>query len=106
MGGRSAQTGTVSGTVPGYGSGKMVASTVNEPKTGYGQSTVSISRLGSGAPIGTAKIDDQGARMTQIGAKRVYEDKDMEDDDKNEREMSGPAIIPKKKMVARKMKKD
>jgi hypothetical protein len=44
--------------------------------------------------------------MTQIGARRVDEDKDMDDDEKNEREMSGPAIMPKKKMIARKMKKD
>jgi hypothetical protein len=104
MGDRSAQTGTVSGTVPGSGSGKMVASTVNEPKTGYGQATVSVSRLGTGAPVGTAKIDDQGARMTQIGAKRVYEGKDMDDDDKDEREEKSMAI-PMKKMIARKMKK-
>jgi hypothetical protein len=105
MGGRTAETGTVSGNVPGVGPARITASTVNEPKTGYGQSTVSTTRVGSGAPIGTAKIDSQGARMTQIGARRVDEDKDMEDDDKNEREMSGPAVMPKKKMIARKMKK-
>jgi hypothetical protein len=103
MGGRTAETGTVSGNVPGVGPARITASTVNEPKTGYGQSTVSSTRIGSGAPIGTAKIDSQGARMTQIGARRVDESKDKDKDDTNEREM-GPAI-PIKKIVARKVKK-
>jgi hypothetical protein len=70
--GRSAATGTVQGNVPGVGSGKITANRVDAPG-GYSQATVTATRP-SGSPIGSAKIDDKGARMTQIGANRVNEE--------------------------------
>lgn len=109
MAGRSAATGTVTGKVPGIGgpglgqTAKITANRVDAPG-GYSQATVDV-RNPSGSPIGTARMDASGARMTSIAGRRVNESEDKDEDDKNEREMS-PAIMPKKKkMIARKMMK-
>lgn len=101
MAGRSAATGTTQGTVPGMGTAKVTANRVDAP--GYTQSTVTATRP-SGSPIVTARMDSSGARMTSIRGRPVNEAEDKDEDDKNEREMS-PAIMPKKKMIARKMMK-
>lgn len=108
MAGRSAMTGTATGRVPGIGgpglgqNAKITANRVDAPG-GYSQATVDV-RNPSGSPIGAARMDDRGARMTSIRGRPVNEAEDKDEDDKNEREM-GPAIMPKKKMVARKMMK-
>lgn len=102
MAGRSAATGTGQSNVPGVGTARVTANRVDAPG-GYSQATVSATRP-SGSPVASMRMDDRGARMTSINGRPVNEAEDKDEDDKNEREM-GPAIMPKKKMVARKMMK-
>ena len=104
MGGRTAMTGSGTTSIPAAGgTARVTANVVDDPKNNYNQSTVTATRP-SGSPIASMRSDAAGPRLTSVGTRRVNEAEDKDEDDKNEKEMT-PAIMPKKKMIARKMTK-